>query len=157
MLDDMGFYANAFDGDEMLSCSLEQLEDARSRFVGIMVLMVGEATKPKVKIALHPDSLREHLTGSLQYDSAYSGIESDGSISIRRMSLGPSRGSFLQDRIGKARIEALKKQTKIDVQPQQTGAPMRLGDQEKNDLNRYFYMAIKKHEAEQREAQRMNR
>ena len=33
MLDDMGFCANAFDGDDLLSFSLEQLQDARSKFV----------------------------------------------------------------------------------------------------------------------------
>ena len=73
------------------------------------------------------------------------------------MAIGPSGGSFLQDRIDKARIEVLKEQTKIDVQPRQTGAPRRLGDQEENDLSRSFNMAMKKHEADQRAAQRMNR
>ena len=153
----MGFCAKAFDGDELLSCSLEQLEDARSKFVGIMTLMVGEATKSKDKVAIHSDSLREHLTGSPHYASDDSEIESDESISIRRMSLGPSGGSFLQDRIGKAKIEALKEQTKIDIQPRPTNAPMRLGDQEENYLSRYFNMAMKKHEAEQRADQIMKR
>ena len=101
----------------------------------IMILMLGETSKPRDKIAVPLDSLREHLTDSPHYASSDSDIESDGSITIGRMSLGPSGGSFLQDRIGKARIKALKKQTKIvDVQPRQTGAPRRLGDQEEGDL-----------------------
>ena len=49
MLDDMSFYANAFDGDDLLSCSLEQLEDARSKFVEIMICMVGKATILKTR------------------------------------------------------------------------------------------------------------
>ena len=119
-----------------------------------MILTVGEATKPRDKIAIHSNSLRGHLTRSPYDASADSEIESDGSISIRRMSLGLSGRSFLQDRIGKTRIEALKEQTKIDVQPRQTGAPRRLGDQEENDQSRYFNMAMKKHEAEQRAAKK---
>ena len=68
----------------------------------------GQGHYPKDKIAIHSDLLRERLAGSPYDASADSEIESDGSISIRRMSLGPSGGSFLQDRIGKARVEALK-------------------------------------------------
>ena len=59
MLDDMGFCANAFDGDDLLSCSLEQLEDARSKFVEVMMPMVGKATNREDKIAIHSNSLRE--------------------------------------------------------------------------------------------------
>ena len=42
MLDDMCFGPNAFGGDDLLTYSLEKLEDARSKFVGIMIFMVGE-------------------------------------------------------------------------------------------------------------------
>ena len=72
------------------------------------------------------------------------------------MSLGPSGGSFLQDRIGKAGIEAFMEQAKIDVQPRSTSTPVRLKYQEENDLSQFFNMAMKKHEVDQRAAQRMN-
>ena len=109
---------------------LGTVEEARSKFVEVMILMVGEATKPKDKVAIHSDLLRERLSGSPHYASADSEIESDGSISICRISIGPSRVFFLQNRIGKARVETLKVKIKIDVQARPTGAPLRLEDQE---------------------------
>ena len=74
MLDDMGFCANAFDGDDLLSFILEQLEDARSKLMEIMRLMVDKATNPKDNIAIPSESLRERLAGSPHYASADSEI-----------------------------------------------------------------------------------
>ena len=95
MLDDMEFCPNAFDRDDSLSCSLEQLENATNEFVEIMTLLVGKSTTPKDKIVTSSNSIREHPAKSPRYASDDSDIESDGSISIRRMSLGPSGGAFL--------------------------------------------------------------
>ena len=123
----------------------------------IMILMLGETSKPRDKIAVPLDSLREHLTDSPHCASSDSDIESYGSISIRRMSLGPSGGVFLKDRIGQAKIDTFKEQAKIDSQLRSAGTLTGLDDQEEGDLSRYFNMAMKKHEAEQRATQRMSR
>ena len=157
MLDDMGVCPNAFDGDELLSCSLEQLKNAANEFVEIMIMLVGKANAPEDKIETLSDSLQKHAVGSPRYASDDSESESDGSISIRRMSLGPSGGMFLKDKIGQAKIDAFKGQTKSDVLQRSAGTRTRLDDQEEGDLSRYFNSAMKKYEADQRTAQRMNR
>ena len=69
MLNDMGCCLNAFDGDDLLSCSLEQLEKAANEFVEIIILLVGKDTNPKDKIAIHSDSLRDHPAGSPHFAS----------------------------------------------------------------------------------------
>ena len=117
MLNDTGFCPNAFDGDKLMGCSLEQLKNAVSEFVEVMILLVGKNTTPRDKIAIPSGSPQEHPSGSPHHASAGSEIESDGSISVRRMPLGPLRRSFLKDRIGKARIESFEKQSKIDIKP----------------------------------------
>ena len=85
----MGICPNAFDGDELLSCSLEQLKNAANEFVEIMIMLVGKANTPEDEIGSPSDSLRKHPAGPPRYASDDSDSESDGSISIRRMSLGP--------------------------------------------------------------------
>ena len=94
MLDDMVVCPNAFDGDELLSCSLEQLKNAANEFVEIMIMLVGKANAPEDKTETPSDSLQKHAVGSPRDVSDDSESESDGSISIRRMSLGPSGGMF---------------------------------------------------------------
>ncbi|CAI5731159.1 unnamed protein product [Peronospora destructor] len=157
MLDDMGVCPNAFDGDELLSCSLEQLKNAANEFVEIMIMLVGKANAPEDKIETPFDSLQEHPAGSPRYASDDSESESDGSISIRRMSLGPSGGMFLKDKIGQAKIDAFKGQAKSDMPQRSAGTRTRLNDQEEGDLSRHFNAAMRKYEADQRTAQRMNR
>uniref|UniRef100_A0AAV1ULP1 Uncharacterized protein n=1 Tax=Peronospora matthiolae TaxID=2874970 RepID=A0AAV1ULP1_9STRA len=100
MLDDMGVCPDAFDGDELLSCSLERLKNAANEFVEIMIVLVSKANTPEDKIGTPSGSLCKHPAGSPRYASDDSESESDGSISICRMSLGPSGGRFLKDKIG---------------------------------------------------------
>ena len=47
---------------------------------------------------------KEYHTGSSQYASAESEIESDASISIQRMSLGPSGSAHLLDRAKEIKV-----------------------------------------------------
>uniref|UniRef100_A0AAV1VBW5 CCHC-type domain-containing protein n=1 Tax=Peronospora matthiolae TaxID=2874970 RepID=A0AAV1VBW5_9STRA len=157
MLDDMGICPDAFDGDELLSCSLEQLKDAANEFVEIMIMMVGKANTPEDKIGTPSGSLRKHPAGSPRYASDDSESESDGSISIRQMSLGPSGGRFLKEKIGQAKIDAYKGQAKSNMPQRSTSTRTGLEDQEEGDLSRYFNSAMKKYEADQRTAQQMNR
>ena len=157
MLNDTGFCPNALDVDYLMGFILEQLKNAVSEFVEVMTLLVGKTTTPRGKIAIPSDSSQEHLSGSPHYASADSDVESDGSISICRMSLVPSGGPFLKDKIGRARIEAFKEKAKLDTQPRSTGAPTGLIDQEVDYLSRFFSTAIKTYETDQRTAQRMNR
>uniref|UniRef100_A0AAV1VHY5 Retrotransposon gag domain-containing protein n=1 Tax=Peronospora matthiolae TaxID=2874970 RepID=A0AAV1VHY5_9STRA len=153
----MGICPNAFDGDELLSCSLEQLKDAVNEFVEIMIMLVGKANTPEDKIGTPSGSLRKHPAGSPRYASDDSESESDGSISIRQMSLGPSGGRFLKDKIGQAKIDAYKGQAKSSMPQRSASTRTGLEDQEEGDLSRYFNSAMKKYEADQRTAQRMNR
>ena len=117
-----------------------------------MIHLVAKATTSKDKIAIPSYPLREHPAGSPYYASDDSEIESDVSISIRRMYLGPSGGVFLKDRIGQAKIYTFKGQTKVDSQLRSAGALIGLDDQEEGDLSRYFNTAMKKYEADQRTA-----
>uniref|UniRef100_A0AAV1UMD1 Uncharacterized protein n=1 Tax=Peronospora matthiolae TaxID=2874970 RepID=A0AAV1UMD1_9STRA len=68
-----------------------------------MIMLVGKTNTPEDKIGAPSGSLRKHPTGPPRYASDDSESESDGSISIRRMSLGPSGGTFLEDKIGQAK------------------------------------------------------
>ena len=133
------------------------MKNAANEFVEIMIMLVGKANAPEDKIETPSDSFQKHAVGSPRDASADSESESDGSISIRRMSLGPSGGMFLKDKIGQAKIDAFKGQTKSDMLQRSAGTRTRLDDQEEGDLSRYFNSAIKKYEADQRTAQRMNR
>uniref|UniRef100_A0AAV1TG59 Uncharacterized protein n=1 Tax=Peronospora matthiolae TaxID=2874970 RepID=A0AAV1TG59_9STRA len=157
MLDDMGVCPNAFDGDELLSCSLERLKNAANEFVEIMIVLVSKANTPEDKIGTPSGSLRKHPAGSPRYASDDSESESDGSISICRMSLGPSGGTFLKDKIGQANTDAFKGQARSDMPRRSAGTRTGLDDQEEGDLSRYFNSAMKEYEADQRTAQRMNR
>uniref|UniRef100_A0AAV1U1R6 Uncharacterized protein n=1 Tax=Peronospora matthiolae TaxID=2874970 RepID=A0AAV1U1R6_9STRA len=74
-----------------------------------MIMLVGKANTPEDKIGTPSGSLRKHPAGSPHYASDDSESESDGSISIHRMSLGPSGGTFLKDKIGKAKTGAIKR------------------------------------------------
>ena len=94
---------------------MEQLKNAANEFVEIMIMLVGKANAPEDKIETPFDSLQEHAVGSPRYASDDSESESDGSISIRRMSLGPSGGMFLKDKIGQAKTDAFKGQAKSDI------------------------------------------
>ncbi|CAI5731147.1 unnamed protein product [Peronospora destructor] len=151
MLDDMGVCPNAFDGDELLSCSLEQLKNAANEFVEIMTMLVGRAHALEDKIEIPSESLQKHAVGSPRDASDDSESGSDGSISIRRMSLGPSGGMFLKDQIGPAKIDAFKGQAKSDMLQRSVGTRTRLDDQEEGDLSRHFKAAMKKYEADQPE------
>uniref|UniRef100_A0AAV1TG46 Uncharacterized protein n=2 Tax=Peronospora matthiolae TaxID=2874970 RepID=A0AAV1TG46_9STRA len=157
MLDDMGVCPDAFDGDELLSCSLERLKNAANEFVEIMIVLVSKANTPEDKIGTPSGSLWKHPAGSPRYASDDSESESDGSISICRMSLGPSGGTFLKDKIGQANTDAFKGQARSDMPRRSAGTRTGLDDQEEGDLSRYFNLAMKEYEADQRTAQRMNR
>ena len=67
MLNDTGFCPNAFEGDNRMGCSLEQLKNAISEFVEVMILLVGKASAPRDKITVSSDRLREH-SGSTSQD-----------------------------------------------------------------------------------------
>ena len=90
MLKDTGFCPNVLDGDDLVGCILNQLNNAVGAFLEVMILLVVKTTTLKDKIAIPLDPPRENLSRSSHYASADSEMESDGSISNRRMSPRPS-------------------------------------------------------------------
>ena len=78
-----------------------------------MSIVVREALIPltvKAKVedqasATIADMTKEYHTGSSQYASAESEVDSDASIGIQRMSLGPSGSAHLHERAKEIRAE----------------------------------------------------
>ena len=103
MMNDTGFCPNAFEGDDLMGCSLKQLKNAISKFVEAIVLLVDKTSAPRDRKRCIFGFISGKPSRSHHYASADSEIESDGSISIRRMSLIPSGwGSFYRTKSAKS-------------------------------------------------------
>ena len=63
-----------------------------------LILLTGKSKIEDQAITTTADMTKEYHTGSSQYASAESKIDSDASIGIQRMSLGPSGSDDLIDR-----------------------------------------------------------
>uniref|UniRef100_A0AAV1UBZ8 Uncharacterized protein n=1 Tax=Peronospora matthiolae TaxID=2874970 RepID=A0AAV1UBZ8_9STRA len=119
---------------------------------------IGRTVQPKIgDKANTPEDKIGTPSGSFRNASDDSESESDGSISIRRISLGPWGGTFIKDKIGQAKTDAYKGQAKSNMPQRSAGTHTGMDDQEEGDLSRYFNSAMKKYEADQRTAQRIDR
>ena len=157
MLRETGFCPGAFEAKELMRCSMDQLTNAADEFVKIMVPLVGKKDKPEPKIAPTEDMTQAPRSGSSPYISADSEIHSDDSISIRRMSLGPSGGSFLRDRMDRVKIEPAHGHRQTEVQLPHDSMGARSSRDGQGALDKHFNAAMKKFLDERQREQEMNR
>ena len=94
-----------FDAKKLLDCKQDQVSRAcRSLFVGLVPLTGEYKSKDQAFLAI-ADVPRGYHTGSSQYASAESDIDSDKSMDIQSMALGLSRASHLQARMVRIKDE----------------------------------------------------
>ena len=100
-----GFVADIFDVRKRLDCDQDQITYAcRSLYENLIPLTGKAKTEDRASTAI-PDMTKEYHTESSQYTSAESEIDSDASIGIQRMSLGPSGSAHLHERAKGIRAE----------------------------------------------------
>ena len=105
LLNEDGFVADMFDVRKLLECDQDQITYACQSLYEKLTPLTGKVkTEDKASTAI-ADMTKEYHTGSSQYASAESDIESDASIGIQQMSLGPSGSAHLLDRAKEIKSE----------------------------------------------------
>ena len=99
LLQEAGYVAGAFDTNELLECDQDQVIHACRSLYDKLIPLTGKHKVTDQTAASTADAPREYHTGSSQYASAESEVESDDSVCIQRMSLGPSGAAHLRDRV----------------------------------------------------------
>ena len=120
LLQGVGFTAGAFDAQVLLECSVDQvLQASRSLYAKLLPLVGDQDVKNQViepigqMIEPIGNILEADHTGSSQYASAGSEAESDMSMGIQRMSLGPAGATFLRKRLDQPEMKARSAQNPI--------------------------------------------
>ena len=98
LLQDARYVAGAFDASELLECDQDEVIHACRSLYDKLIPLTGKYEPMDQEVATIADTPREQHTGSSQYASAESEMESDDSVGIQRMSLGPSGAAHLRDR-----------------------------------------------------------
>uniref|UniRef100_A0AAV1T4S6 Uncharacterized protein n=1 Tax=Peronospora matthiolae TaxID=2874970 RepID=A0AAV1T4S6_9STRA len=111
LLQDAGYVAGAFDANEMLECDQDQVIHAcRSLYDNLMPLK-GICESSDQAVATIADVPSGYDTGSSQNALAESEMESDDSVGIQLMSLGPSGATHLRDRVESVKLNSRSKTT----------------------------------------------
>ena len=105
LLQDAGYVAGAFDASELLECDQDQAIHACRSLYDKLIPLTGKYESTDQAVATIADTPREQHTGSSQYASAESEMESDDSVGIQRMSLDPSGAAHLRDRGETAKLK----------------------------------------------------
>ena len=120
LLQGVGFTAGAFDAQRLLECSVDQvLQASRSLYAKLLPLVGNQEVKNQViepigqMIEPIGNISEADHTGSSQYASAGSEAESDMSMGIQRMSLGPAGARFLRKSLDQSEMEARSAQDPI--------------------------------------------
>ena len=90
---------------QLLECDQDQSIHARRSLYDKLIPLTVKYESTDQAVATIADTPREQHTGSSQYASAESEMESDDSFGIQRMSLGPSGAAHLRDRSETAKLE----------------------------------------------------
>ena len=96
LLQSAGFAAGDFDAQTLLECDHDQVIQAGRALFAKLVPLTGEYDSGDRAIPNVADIPKGYHTGSSQYLSAESEVESDMSINIERMSLGPAGMASVQ-------------------------------------------------------------
>ena len=97
-LHEAGFVAGMLDVRKLLKCDQDQVTYVCRLLYEKLIPLTGKIKIEDQAITAIADMPKEFHTGSSQYASAKSEIESDASIGIQRMSLGFSGSAHLLDR-----------------------------------------------------------
>ena len=138
MLQDAGYVAGAFDANQLLECDQDQVIHAcrslydmlipltgkresadqavgtiadvqKGHHTGSSIPLTGKLVSADQAVATIAEVPRGYHTGSSQYASAESEMESDDSVGIQRMSLGPSGAALLCDRVESTKMNSRSK------------------------------------------------
>ena len=111
LLQDAGYVAGAFDANGLLECDQDQVIHACRYLCDKLILLMGKCEVTDQAVATTDDAPREYHTGSSQYASAESEMESDDSVGIQRISLGPSGATHLRHRVESVKLNPRSKAT----------------------------------------------
>ena len=105
LLHDAGYVAGVFDANKLLECYQDQVIHACRSLYNKLTPLTGKRESTDQTSTTIVDVPRGYHTGSSQYASADSEMESDDSVGIQRTSLGPSGAAHLRDRVETIKIE----------------------------------------------------
>ena len=134
LLEDAGYIAGSFDAQLLLECHHDQVIRAGKSLFEKLIPLTGECDCEDQAAPPGQSAPRGYHTGSSQYASAESEVESEDSIPIQRMSLGPSGADLIRERASQK-----------NIQGRSTEVPAESGH-----LQSYFEAAMKKYEEDQR-------
>uniref|UniRef100_A0AAV1VBJ4 Uncharacterized protein n=1 Tax=Peronospora matthiolae TaxID=2874970 RepID=A0AAV1VBJ4_9STRA len=105
LLHDAGYVAGVFDANKLLECDQDQVIHTCRLLYNKLAPLTGKCEPNDQAAAAIADTPRGYHTGSSQYASAESEMESDDSVGIQRMSLGPSGAAHLRDQVDAIKCE----------------------------------------------------
>ena len=111
MLQDAGYVAGAFDANQLLECDQDQVIYACRSLYDKLIPLTGKRKSADQAVATIAEVPRGYHTGSSQYASGESEMESDDSVGFQRMSLGPSGAALLCDRFESVKMNSRSKAT----------------------------------------------
>ena len=138
LLQSAGFTAGAFDAQVLLECDLDRVIQAGRSLFTKLIPLTGECDPVDQATQQIVDIPKGYHTGSSQYMSAESEVESDdSSINIQRMSLGPAGATHIRERMAPIKTEARSKTASATQGMNATGS---------GQLQSYFDAAMRKYE-----------
>uniref|UniRef100_A0AAV1TWM2 Uncharacterized protein n=1 Tax=Peronospora matthiolae TaxID=2874970 RepID=A0AAV1TWM2_9STRA len=111
ILQDAGYVAGASDANKLLECDQDQMIHAFRSLCDKLITLTEKCESADQAAATIADIPSEYHTGSSQYASAESEMESDDSVGTQRMSLGPSGAAHLRDRVESVKLNSRSKAT----------------------------------------------
>ena len=115
LLHEAGFVAEMFDVRELLECDQDMVSfEWRLPYEKIIPLTGKPKTEDQV-ISTTADIPKEYYTGSSQYASAESEIESDDLVGIQQMALDPSGSNYMIDLAKRSKAESRSDAIRVTV------------------------------------------
>ena len=134
LLEDAGYIAGSFDAQLLMECHHDQVIRAGKSLFEKLIPLTGECDCEDQAAPPDQSAPRGYHTGSSQYASAESEVESEDSIPIQRMPLGPSGADLIRERASQKNIKGRSTEVPADS----------------GHLQSYFEAAMKIYEEDQR-------
>ena len=143
LLQDAGFTPGAFDAQELLDCDQDQINTASKSLFEKLIPLTDIADVKEQAIVPMENIAHDYHTGSSQYASAESEVNSDESIGITRMSLGPTGVALLRDH-------------KMPTKTEQQSRSANVNPKGPSNLKSYFEAAMEKFVKDQQAQDQIN-
>lgn len=114
LLEDAGCVAGSFDPQLLLECHHYQVIRAGKSLFEKLIPRTNECDCEDQAAPPDHSARRGYHTGSSQYASAKSEVESEDSIPIQRMSLGPSGADLIRKRSSQKNIKRISTEVPAD-------------------------------------------